>query len=236
MRKPGTGSVYRTEVAMKSLSRGTVLAALFLGIIPPLFGQSPRKEKPVFQNEYVRVFEATLNPGEKLAPHETGDRLIYSLTSYSLTYRWDDRVSEERRKEGDIHFHPGGKHAEENNGKQKASFLIIERTSTPLPPYEQVGIDMAKASPFNTRVLFDRDLAKVFEVKFLPRDAVGMHQGLPRLAYALTAYDLLIRTPDGKEVRESGKKGTFRWHPPGMHSVENRTISPTRLLVFGFKR
>ncbi len=221
---------------MKSLSRGSILIALSLGTFLPIVSQSPQKEKPVFQNEYVRVFQVNLNPGEKLAPHETGDRLIYSLSSYSLTYRWDERASEERRKEGDIHFHPGGKHAEENNGKQKASYLIIERTSAPLPPFEQVGLDMAKASPFNTRVLFDRDLAKVFEVKFLPRDAVGMHQGLPRLVYSLTAYDLLVKTPDGKEMKESGKKGVFRWQPPGMHSVENRTMSPTRLLVFAFKR
>jgi hypothetical protein len=95
---------------------------------------------------------------------------------------------------------------------------------------------MAKASPFNTRVLFDRDLAKVFEVKFLPHDAVGMHLGLPRLVYALTPFDLVIKTPDGKEMKESSKKGTFRWHPAGMHSAENRTTAPTSLLVFGFKR
>ncbi len=221
---------------MSSRTRGSVLVALSLGTILPLFGQSPQKEKPVFQNEYVRVFQVTLNPGEKLPPHESGERLVYSLTSYSLTYRWGERTSEERRKEGDIHFHPGGKHAEENSGKQKASFLIIERTSTALPSFQQVGIDMAKASRFNTRVLFDRDLAKVFQVDFLPRDAVGMHQGLPRLVYALTAYDLLIKTPDGKEGKESGRKGSFRWHPPGLHSVENRTTSPTRLLVFAFKR
>jgi hypothetical protein len=221
---------------MRSLSALVVLLTLFLVAQFPLFGQPPQQEKLVFQNEYVRVFDVTLNPGTKLPPHETGDRLIYSLSSYTLTYRWDGRTSQERRKAGDIHSHPSGKHAEENTGNQKASFLIIERTSTPLPPGEQTGIDMAKASPFNTQVIFDRELAKVFEVKFLPRDAVGMHLGLPRLVYALTPFDLLVKTPDGKETRETGKKGSYRWHPAGMHSVENRTSSPVRLLVFGFKR
>jgi uncharacterized RmlC-like cupin family protein len=221
---------------MKSLFPGFLLITAPLLFSSPLRGQSPPQEKIVFQNDYVRVFEVNLNPGVKLPPHETGERLIYSLTSYVLTYRWDGRTSEEHRKAGDIHFHPSGKHAEENNGNQRASFLIIERTAVSLPPGAQFGIDMAKASPFNTQVLFDRDLAKVFEVKFLPHDAVGMHQGLPRLVYALTPFDLLIKTPDGKEVKESGKKGTFRWHPAGMHSVENRTATPTKLLVFGFKR
>ena len=224
------------EGIMKSLSAGIVLVALSFAARLPLYGQPPDQEKLVFQNEFVRVFEVNLNPGVKLPIHETGERLIYSLSSYSLTYRWDGRTAEERRNVGDVHFHPAGKHAEENNGKQKASFLIVERTSTPLPATEQVGIDMAKASPFNTRVLFDRDLAKVFEVKLLPRDAVGMHHGLPRLVYALTPYDLLIKTPDGRAVTESGKKGTCRWHPAGMHSVENKTVAPTKLLVFGFKR
>jgi uncharacterized RmlC-like cupin family protein len=224
------------EAAMKSLSRTMVVIALASLSTSLLSGQSAPQEKLVFQNDYVRVFEANLNPGVKLPAHESGERLIYSLTSYVLTYRWDGKTSEERRKAGDLHFHPSGKHAEENNGKQKASFLIIERTAAPLPASDQFGIDMAKASPFNTQVLFDRDLAKVFEVKFLPHDAVGMHRGLPRLIYALTPFDLLIKTPDGKVTKETGKKGSFQWHPAGMHSVENRTAAPTRLLVIGFKR
>jgi hypothetical protein len=196
----------------------------------------PRQEKLIFENEYVRAYEATLNPGESLQPHETGNRLIYSLTSYVLRYHWENKVSEENRKAGDVHSHPAGMHFEENGGKQKAMFLIVERTSKALPPVEGSGHDMAKVSPYNTKVLLDREQAKIFEVTLYPKDAVAMHFGLNRLVYGLTSYDLVVKTPDGKEQKESHKKGSCEWHPAGKHSVENRGTQLARFVVFAFKK
>jgi len=222
------------EVAMKTLSTFVVL---FLFLVPA-FSQPtpPPQEKVIFQNEYVTIYRATLKPGEKTPQHATGDRLVYSLSSYSLAYHWDNRTAAEKRKEGDFHFHPSGVHAEENTGKTTASFLIAERTATPLPGVEVSGIDMAKASPYNTRVLFDREMAKVFEVTLTPKDAVSMHLGLHRVVYALTPFELTVTTPDGKTVTEKGKKGSLSWHAAGMHAVENRSSSVIRFLVFAFKR
>jgi len=224
------------EVTMKRNSVGVVLTALLISTQLNAQSTAPKQERLVFQNEYVRVYEVTLNPGDKLTPHESGNRLIYSFNAYTLRYHWDNRISDEKRKAGDIHYHPSGVHAEENAGKQKATFLIVERSSTPLPVVELAGHDMAKMSPSNTRVLFDREMAKVFEVSLPPRDAVAMHLGLNRLVYALSAYDLAIQTPDGKEARETGKKGSMEWHPAGLHGVRNRSDSFARLLVFAFKR
>lgn len=218
---------------MKMLS---TFALLLLSI--PAFSQAyaPQQEKTLFQNEYVTVYQVTLKPGEKTPEHSTGDRLIYSLSAYTLSYHWGDRRSVEKRKTGDFHFHPTGKHLEENTGKSTASFLMVERSSTPLPKTEQTGVDMAKASPFNTAVLFDREMAKVFEVILQPKDAVSMHFGLDRVVYALTPYELSVVTPDGKKTTEKGKKGSISWHPAGVHSVENHTSAVIKLLVFGFKR
>jgi uncharacterized RmlC-like cupin family protein len=221
------------EAAMKMLS---VFALLLLPL--PTLSQTPppSQEKILFKNEYVTMYQVTLKPGEKTPEHSTGDRLIYSLSSYSLSYHWGDRTSAEKRKEGDFHFHPAGKHVEENTGKSTASFLIAERSSTPLPKTEMTGLDMAEASPFNTAVLFDREMAKVFEVILPPKDAVSMHFGLDRVVYALTPFELSVLTPDGKRVTEKGKKGSLSWHPAGLHGVENRTSGVIKLLVFGFKR
>jgi hypothetical protein len=196
----------------------------------------PKQERLVFVNEYVRVFEATLKPGQKLDPHESGNRLIYSLTAYTVAYHWDGRVTEERRKAGEIHFHPSGVHFEENTGSQRAVFLIVERSSTPLPATEMTGLDMARVAPYNTKVLFDRDMAKVFEVNLPPNDNVPMHFGLNRVIYASTALNLIVTTPDGKGVKEISKKGGLGWHPAGLHSVLNKADIPAKLVVFGFKR
>lgn len=198
--------------------------------------ERPKQEKLLFQNEYVRVVEVTLAKGEKLPPHDSGNRLIYSLTKYSLKYSWGDRSTIEKRKAGEIHFHPSGIHSEENAGPEKVSFLLIERTDTALPAVTIEGEDMAKMSPSNTKVIFDRDMAKVFQVTLPPRDAVGMHLGLHRIIYGVTGYDLKVKGADGAEVRVSGKKASIRWETPSLHSVENPTGGVAKLLVFAFKR
>jgi hypothetical protein len=220
---------------MKALSVRLGIALVFYVLSVPA-QNPPKQEKLLFENEYTRVYEATLNPGESLPPHETGNRLIYSLSAYVLRYHWDNKVSEENRKAGDVHFHPAGVHNEENAGKQKAVFLIVERTSKALPAVEGSGHDMAKASPYNTRVLLDREQAKIFEVALYPKDAVAMHFGLNRIVYGLTSYELIVKTPDGKEQKEIHKKGSCEWHAAGMHTVENRGTEVAKFVVFSFKK
>jgi uncharacterized RmlC-like cupin family protein len=220
---------------MKALSVGLSVAMVFFVLSVPA-QNPPKQEKLIFENEYVRAYEVTLNPGESLQPHETGNRLIYSLSTYVLRYHWDNKVSEENRKPGDVHFHPAGVHHEENSGKQKAIFLIVERTSKALPAAEGSGRDMAKASPYNSRLLLDREQAKIFEVTLYPKDAVAMHFGLNRIVYGLTSYELFVRTPDGKEQKETHKKGSCEWHAAGMHTVENRGSQVAKFVVFSFKK
>jgi hypothetical protein len=223
---------------MKALSVG-VTVFVCLSLIPSSAGSqtgTPKAEKLVFENEYVKAYEVSLKPGENLPPHETGNRLIYSLTAYKLTYHWENRSAEENRKAGEIHFHPAGIHHEENSGKAVAKFLMVERTSKPLPPIEGTGLDMAKASPHNSHVLFDRSMAKVFEVTLYPRDTVNMHLGLNRLIHTFTACELHVTTPDGKTVRESCKKGSYHWHGGGLHAVANRGTQAAKFLVFAFKQ
>jgi hypothetical protein len=72
---PYAGS-QQTEGNMKALSVSLMVTALFTVLIAPAQNR-PKQEKLIFENEYVRAYEATLNPGESLKPHETGNRLVY---------------------------------------------------------------------------------------------------------------------------------------------------------------
>jgi hypothetical protein len=223
---------------MRILSVGGGLVVCLALLPSPLLtqGSQPKQEKLVFENPYVKAYEVTLNPGDKLPPHESGNRIIYSLTDYALRYKWDGKTSEEKRKAGDVHYHPAGVHAEESGGTGPARFILVERLAATLPPAEGTGIDMAKANPHNTRVLFDRDMGKVFEVTLYPKDAVSMHFGLDRLIYSFGSGDLLVTTPDGKKSKETIKKGSYAWHPAGLHAVDNIGTNPVKFLVFGFKK
>ncbi len=225
------------EIVMKTRSVVATTAFCLLLIPGILNAQAPPpQEKLVFENQYVKAYKVTLSPGEKLPPHQGGERIIYSLNNYTLRYRWEGKTSEEKRKAGDVHFHPSALHAEENSGKSPAQFLIVERTAAPLPPAGTGGPDMAKMNPNNTRVLFDRDMAKVFEVNLYPRGEVSQHYGMNRLVYSFGNGPLVTTTEDGKQTRETVKKDSFQWHQAGMHSVQNAGGSTVRLLVFGFKK
>lgn len=213
-----------------------LVASLFL-IATPLVAQlTPAQEKLVYENQFVKVFEATLRPHEKLPPHHGGDRMIYFMNDCSLLYHWEGRTVEQKRKAGEVHFHPAGVHAEENAGKGNARFIIVERQQTPLPQTEGSGVDMAVANPHNTRVIFDRDMAKVFELALAAKDAASMHFAPDRLVYAPAGGQVIVTRADGTTLKETVKKGGYQWLPAGLQSIQNAALNQTKLVLFAFKK
>jgi beta-alanine degradation protein BauB len=218
-----------------------VIPLIIAGILllsSPLFAQSgpPKQEKLVFENQFVKVYEATLQPGEKLPLHHGGNRVVLNLNDCKLLYHWEGKTAEEKRKAGDVHYHPEATHSEENAGKTSAHFLIVERQNTPLPAAQGTGIDLAKANPNNTRVLFDRDMAKVYELTLQPKEAASMHYCIDHLVYSCEAGQLVLTGPDGTRTKLSLKKGGYQWYPSGLEALENAGPNKAKLVVFGFKK
>jgi hypothetical protein len=217
-----------------------VVLTLIVGLLlaSSLFAQSgpPKQEKLVFENQFVKVYEATLKAGETLPFHHGGNRLIYSLNNYKLLYHWEGKTFEENRKAGDVHFHPEATHAEENPGKSVARFLIVERQSAPLPPANGTGADMARVNPNNTKVIFDRDMAKVFEVTLHPNETLSSHYCPDRLVYSPGGGNLVFTGQDGAKTKVAMKKGGYQWYPSGLVELQNAGPGKTTFVVFGFKR
>ena len=94
---------------------------------------------------------------------------------------------------------------------------------------------MAAGNPNNTKVLFDRDMAKVYEVTLQAKDAASMHYGMDRLMYSCQAGQLVLIGPDGKRTKLALKKGECQWYPSGLQALENAGPNRTKLVVFGFK-
>jgi hypothetical protein len=222
---------------MKPITVILVLVASLFLIATPLIAQpTPSQEKLVYENQFVKVYEATLHPHEKLPPHHGGNRVIYYLNDCSLLYHWDGRMVGQKRKAGEVCFHPEGVHAEENAGKANARFIIVERQHTPLPQPNGSGVDMAVANPHNTRVIFDRDMAKVFELSLAAKDVASMHFAPERLVYAPRGGQIVINRSDGTKEKESLKKGEYRWLQSGLQSLENASLGSSKLIVFAFKK
>jgi hypothetical protein len=223
---------------MRPLSVIPVIIAGLILVTSPLLAQSgpPKQEKLVFENQFIKVYEVTIQPGEKLPPHHGGSRVVYCLNDCKLIYHWEGKAYDEKRKAGDVHFHPEALHFEENAGKGVARLLIVERQNVPLPGSTGSGVDMAAANPNNTRVVFDRDMAKVFEVTLQAKDAASMHFGLDRLIYSPEGSQFVLIGPDGSKTRQLLRKGGCQWYPSGLGALENAGGARTKLVVFGFKK
>lgn len=80
----------------------------------------------IFDNELFRVTEVTLASGESIPSHDGINRIIYSLSDYTLSYQFEGQEVVERPFEsGDAHWHTPGTHSMDNIGDTEARFLVV---------------------------------------------------------------------------------------------------------------
>ena len=88
---------------------------------------APHVYKVVFENDKVRVLEATDKPGDKAEMHSHPDTLMYVLAPFKrkLTLA-NGRVVNVEQKSGDIRWMPAQSHSGENTGDTETRALFIE--------------------------------------------------------------------------------------------------------------
>lgn len=87
----------------------------------------PSHAQVVFENDYVRVTKVTLAPGAEQPLHHGLNRLVYSLTSYQISYTSDQVEDVERAfNQGDAHWHGADEHAVTNIGETEARFVVFQ--------------------------------------------------------------------------------------------------------------
>ena len=81
----------------------------------------------VVENEHVRITDVTLPPGAAQTPHHGLNRLVYSLSDYSIRYT-SDRLDDVEGSfaSGEAHWHEADEHAVENIGTTEARFVIFQ--------------------------------------------------------------------------------------------------------------
>lgn len=81
----------------------------------------------VFDNDHVRVIEVKIPAGEAQPSHHGLNRLIYSLSDYTIKYT-SDRMAEKETAfaAGTAHWHGADEHAVANVGETDVHFLIFE--------------------------------------------------------------------------------------------------------------
>lgn len=198
----------------------------------------PEKTQLVFENEYVRVLNITLEPGDKQPLHFGENRLIYALSNYTIKYYLEDDATEIPWNEGGIHWHEAGKHAVENVGETIADYLVIERKAIELS-VESDGITetevMIQDTEYATAV-FENDYAHVVRVHLPAGSTIPEHDGINRLVYSLSDYTIRYTSEIKGTVETEFEAGDIHWHSPGVHSVENIGDSEASYIVFSLKQ
>ena len=81
----------------------------------------------VLDNDQVRVTEVQIPAGSAQPVHHGLNRLIYSLSDYTITYSSDKADDKESSfSAGEAHWHGADEHAVANSGETEAQFLIIQ--------------------------------------------------------------------------------------------------------------
>jgi len=81
----------------------------------------------LLNNETLRVAEVILNPGQRLPGHSSVNRIVYSLTSYEMTCRFDQiERSDIGFEEGDVNWYAAGPCSMVNNSDSPARFVVFE--------------------------------------------------------------------------------------------------------------
>lgn len=192
----------------------------------------------VFENDYVRVVEFTLGPGDELPLHHGSKRVVYAMSDFTL--EWVEGDAEPAKKEwtsGAVHFHEAETHGAENIGSTEARYLVVSRKPVPLPVIEVYDgrEDAAAADADHSEAIFENDQVRVIEVHILPGEEQPAHHGLNRLIYALGDYSITY-TSDRSGIEESSVEiGEAHWHGPDEHAVENTGETEAHYLIFAWK-
>jgi hypothetical protein len=207
-------------------------------VIEDIVAAYPYKTQVLYENDYVKVVEFNLNPGDKLPMHKGGSRVIYSLSDYTLKWNEGGKVTEKSWEKGEIHWHDALDHAAENIGETNANYMTMTRTDLKLPDAGDYTVeeDAGKKDQENSSVVFENDNVRVIEVNLPAGAAQEMHDGINRLIYSLNDYSINYASDKAEPKEMEMKSGEFHWHGADQHAVENIGETAANYLIFEFKK
>lgn len=193
----------------------------------------------IFENDYAQIVKVTLEPGASLAAHEGEQRVIYSLSDYSID--WVEQGKDEGTKSwktGDAHFHQAGQHSAKNNGDATAEWLAFVKKDAELPDCSEntEEQDVNSVAPDEVaKMSFDNEVFRITEVTLPPGASIPMHSGVNRVIYSLSDYQIIYETEDEGKEEKSFKKGDVHWHDACLHALENTGETEAKYLVVSYK-
>lgn len=240
---------------MKNSNRYTLLASSLLLLLVASCGEEKKKDaqeailqeefagkevepQVLMENKYAKVVKIVLAPGDFQAAHEGEDRVIYSLTDYSIG--WEEKgvnLGTKSWKAGDAHFHEAGEHAANNTGTTTAEWLVFSKKSNELPECADNTLenDVSTVAPEFTMLLFENDDFRMVEVTLPKGEKIPLHAGINRIIYSLSDYQIMYESDSEGSGAKEFKKGSVHWHEACKHALTNIGDTEANFLVVSYK-
>lgn len=192
----------------------------------------------VFENDYAKVVKVTLAPGAQLKAHQAKERVIYSLSDYTIDWiEQGENKGVKSWKKGDVHAHQAAEHAAKNNGNSTAEWVAFINKGAELPDCSESTLakDVMRIAPALAQLLFENDAFQITEVT-LPKGAkLPMHAGANRIIYSLSDYHIIYESKKEGKGEKSFKTGDVHWHNGCQHALENIGDTEAKFLVVSYK-
>ena len=229
------------------LALSLVLAALLMfactpkkeeEVVADIVAAAPDMARLIFENDFVRAVEFSLQPGQALPMHQGGPRVVYSLSDYRIMWTEGPQSVEKEWLRGEAHWHEAIDHAVENIGDTEARYLVVTRHDAELPEAGEYDLDKdaAAADEAHSRMVFDNDHVRIIEVMIPAGEAQPLHHGLNRLIYSLSDYTIRYTSDRMAEKETAFAAGDAHWHGADEHAVANIGETDAHFLIFAFKK
>jgi hypothetical protein len=200
--------------------------------VPQMLAMYPNNVKLLFENDYVWVLEYRLEPGDALPVHDLGNHAVYALSDYRLLALHSYEPSVEGWTTGKAAWYRCEPQEVTNIGNTPARYLAVARKPFPLDEARRiVHDDWTVRSPQPVQELIANPQMRIMEIVLAPGEIQPVHQGLHRVVYSLTNYQIRMA---GSEYQF--RPGDIHFHGPGEHAVENTGRTPARYLVFEMRK
>ena len=200
--------------------------------------QNQVQPETVFENDLARVVMVSLQPGQELASHDGSERIIYSMTDYTIEWIVNGESEGEKTwSTGDVHVHEADTHAAVNTGSERANWLAFVRKTDQMPGTDMQSLenDVNSLEGDFAEMIFDHESFRVTEVRLAPGESIPSHEGIHRIIYAMSDYTLEYEADDTGLIERSFEEGEAHWHVPGTHRMNNIGDTEAHFLVVSYK-
>lgn len=217
----------------------TSFRLLICVVLTALVASSAERVATPIDNEFVRVLDVTVQPGEKTGLHQHKiNRVMVYLDAGKQHFDWQGaKPSDLQWKAGQpLWSAAAGMHIAEITSTRPVRIIEVELKKPGAGKIVRVDKDPLKVAPKNYKVEFENDQVRVTRVRYAPRESVAMHEhATNRVGVVLTDQEFRITAADGTVQNPKRKAGEATWGTPVTHKEENLSDQPFEMIMIDLK-